>query len=238
MKVVPGCVAIGAVFFLSSAAMAQQVNLEGYFIALSACEANKRKDSDNPGNVRLEVMRAYKMIGRNTTPGTHYQIQGAGRPGDGSAMGGDELRRFRAAGGARPRRRHSASGGRGRRAGSGAPAARQRREPACRELAAGLLCHRCRAEQGGMPDADGRPARRHAVLNSRPVAGRSRQQGHLPLLLQSRVSDRLQAELDRRRPASTSRPAFSPSCRSRCPARSRICSCTNGRSTAPATRTF
>ena len=67
---VPGYVAIGAVFFLSSAAMAQQVNLEGYFIALSACEANKRKDSDNPGNVRLEVMRAYKMIGRNATPGT------------------------------------------------------------------------------------------------------------------------------------------------------------------------
>ena len=77
---VPGCVAIGAVFFLSSAAMAQQVNLEGYFIALSACEANKRKDSDNPGNVRLEVMRAYKMIGRNATPGTHYQLRVPGAP--------------------------------------------------------------------------------------------------------------------------------------------------------------
>jgi ribonuclease T2 len=65
---------------LGGTAAAQQVNLEGYFIALTACEANKRRDSDNPGNVRLEVMRAYRMIGRNTTPGTHYQIRVPGAP--------------------------------------------------------------------------------------------------------------------------------------------------------------
>jgi ribonuclease T2 len=52
-----------------------QVPLDGYFIALSNCEANKKKDSDNPGNVRLEPMRAYAMLGRNATPGTHYQVR-------------------------------------------------------------------------------------------------------------------------------------------------------------------
>ena len=58
----------------SGGASAQQVSLDGYLIALSDCEANKKKDSDNPGNVQLEVMHAYAMIARNTTPGTHYQV--------------------------------------------------------------------------------------------------------------------------------------------------------------------
>ena len=61
-------------------AVAQQVNLDGYFIALQDCEANRRRDSDNPGNVRLEPMRAYQMIARNTTPGTHYQVRVPGAP--------------------------------------------------------------------------------------------------------------------------------------------------------------
>jgi len=54
---------------------AQQVRLEGYFIALANCEANQKKDSGNPGNIRLEIRRAYDVIGRNSTPGTHYQIK-------------------------------------------------------------------------------------------------------------------------------------------------------------------
>ncbi|MBK1721152.1 ribonuclease T2 family protein [Thiocystis violacea] len=59
---------------------AQQANLDGYFIALSACEATKKKDSDNPGNIRLQVRHAYDVIARNATPGTHYQIQVPGAP--------------------------------------------------------------------------------------------------------------------------------------------------------------
>ncbi|MBZ8133995.1 ribonuclease I [Afifella sp. IM 167] len=65
---------------LSSPSFAQQVELDGYFIALSACEATKKKDTENPGNVRLEVMRAYEMVARNSTPGTHYQVKVPGAP--------------------------------------------------------------------------------------------------------------------------------------------------------------
>jgi len=61
-------------------AAAQQVSLEGYFIALMHCAANKKKDSDNPGNVSVEAMRAYSMVARNATPGTHYQITVPGAP--------------------------------------------------------------------------------------------------------------------------------------------------------------
>ncbi|NEV64039.1 ribonuclease T2 family protein [Thiorhodococcus minor] len=61
-------------------AQARQVGLDGYFIALSDCEATKKKDRDNPGNVRLEFRHAYDVIARNATPGTHYQIQVPGAP--------------------------------------------------------------------------------------------------------------------------------------------------------------
>lgn len=65
---------------VTGSAQAQQVDLEGYLIALSHCEANIRRDSNNPGNVRLEPMRAYRMIARNSTPGTHYRIAIPGAP--------------------------------------------------------------------------------------------------------------------------------------------------------------
>jgi ribonuclease T2 len=58
-----------------------QPRLEGYFIALSECAANKKKDSDNPGNVHLQLMHAYEMLARNATPGTHYQVKVPGAPG-------------------------------------------------------------------------------------------------------------------------------------------------------------
>lgn len=61
-------------------ALAQQVDLEGYFIALNACEATQKKTSDNPGGIRLEIMRAYKMLARNDTPGTHYRVEVPGAP--------------------------------------------------------------------------------------------------------------------------------------------------------------
>ena len=70
-----------AVLLLANQAVeAQQVNLQGYLIALSDCQANKKKDSDNPGNVRLERLHAYEMIARNATPGTHYQVKVPGAP--------------------------------------------------------------------------------------------------------------------------------------------------------------
>jgi ribonuclease T2 len=61
-------------------ACAQQASLNGYFIALQTCEANKKRDTDNPGNVRLVVMRAYEMLARNNTPGTHYRVKVPGAP--------------------------------------------------------------------------------------------------------------------------------------------------------------
>ncbi len=73
-------VAVLAVAAPSAPAAAQQVSLEGYFIALTDCAANKKKDSDNPGNIRVETMHAYAMIARNSTPGTHYQIKVPGAP--------------------------------------------------------------------------------------------------------------------------------------------------------------
>ncbi len=72
--------AVLALVALTAPAAAQQVHLNGYFIALDDCAANKKKDSDNPGNVHVERMRAYPMIARNATPGTHYQITVPGAP--------------------------------------------------------------------------------------------------------------------------------------------------------------
>jgi ribonuclease T2 len=72
---------LGALALLILAAPASaQVSLEGYFIALSDCQANKKKDSDNPGSVRLEILHAYAVIARNATPGTHYQVKVPGAP--------------------------------------------------------------------------------------------------------------------------------------------------------------
>jgi len=71
---------VAALLVVGSAAEAQQVSLKGYFIALSECAANRRLESENPGNVRLERLRAYEVIARNSTPGTHYQVRVPGAP--------------------------------------------------------------------------------------------------------------------------------------------------------------
>lgn len=69
-----------ATLLVLSGSASAQVRLEGYLIALSDCGANKKKDSDNPGNVRLEVMHAYEMLAKNAEPGTHYQVKVPGAP--------------------------------------------------------------------------------------------------------------------------------------------------------------
>ena len=61
-------------------ARAEQVAVTGHFVPTQSCEATKRKDGDNPGNVRVEIGRSYAAIARNDTPGTHYQIQVPGAP--------------------------------------------------------------------------------------------------------------------------------------------------------------
>ncbi|WP_232424177.1 ribonuclease T2 family protein [Imhoffiella purpurea] len=65
---------------MSPSAIAQEVRLHGRFTALASCEATKKKDADNPGNIRLEAGTTYAMIGRNATPGTHYRIRVPGAP--------------------------------------------------------------------------------------------------------------------------------------------------------------
>jgi len=60
---------------LTGSAAAQQVTLDGYFIALEACAATQKKESGNPGGVQLTPRRAYDMLARNDTPGTHFQIK-------------------------------------------------------------------------------------------------------------------------------------------------------------------
>ena len=56
-----GC-GVAALLVVGSGAEAQQVTLKGYFIALSDCAANRRLESQNPGNVHLERLHAYEMI--------------------------------------------------------------------------------------------------------------------------------------------------------------------------------
>ena len=72
--------AASTILLILSGSASAEVRLEGYLIALSDCAANKKKDSDNPGNVRLEVLHAYEMLARNATPGTHYQVKVPGAP--------------------------------------------------------------------------------------------------------------------------------------------------------------
>ncbi len=50
--------------------------LEGFFVALEACEAYQSKNTrTNPGNVKTERMRAYVIKGLNKAGGDFYQMQ-------------------------------------------------------------------------------------------------------------------------------------------------------------------
>nr|WP_224007856.1 ribonuclease [Aureimonas sp. SA4125] len=71
-------VAILSVFMAAAfhpvAARAQPA-IDGFFIARSACEATPAiRKPDNPGDVRLDVGRAYRLFAQNKVPGTHYWI--------------------------------------------------------------------------------------------------------------------------------------------------------------------
>ncbi len=168
--------AAAVLLLANQAAEAQQVNLQGYLIALSDCQANKKKDSDNPGNVRLERLHAYEMIARNATPGTHYQVKVPGAP--------ETDRRWVAmsCGAYAPKSALVIVGS----PPATGPRPEQHRIRACRKLAAGLLRHIGRPGQGGMRVANRRPLRRDAFFHSRPVARRSRRQANFPLLLRPR----------------------------------------------------
>ena len=49
--------------------------LEGYFIALDACEAFQSKNTGtNPGDVTTEPMRAYAMLAINKAVGDFFQV--------------------------------------------------------------------------------------------------------------------------------------------------------------------
>ena len=72
---------LAVLVFSVAEAGAQQVRLKGFIIAQKPCEATRKKDRDNPGQVRLMPNRAYALRGRNATPGSHYQIIVPGAPG-------------------------------------------------------------------------------------------------------------------------------------------------------------
>ena len=64
-----------ASFFSSVHTTHAQEPLEGYFIAQSPCEAYQSKNRlTNPGNIKIEVDRAYTMIGVNKTGGDFFQV--------------------------------------------------------------------------------------------------------------------------------------------------------------------
>lgn len=58
-----------------------QVPLEGWFIAMEACEVYQSKNSlTNPGDLRAGVRHAYDVIARNTAEGAWYQLRVPGAP--------------------------------------------------------------------------------------------------------------------------------------------------------------
>lgn len=64
----------------AGSALCQQTPVGGTFTADAPCEATKKLDRDNPGNVRVKIQQAYPVIARNGTPGSHYQIRVPGAP--------------------------------------------------------------------------------------------------------------------------------------------------------------
>ena len=66
---------------LSAGPAAATEPLDGWFIALQACEAFQSKNKrTNPGEVMTEPMRAYAMIGLNAPGGDHFQVKVPGAP--------------------------------------------------------------------------------------------------------------------------------------------------------------
>ncbi|MEM1047963.1 MAG: ribonuclease T [Pseudomonadota bacterium] len=67
---------LSALFLAPVAPASAFQSLEGYFVALQACEAYQSKNKlTNPGNVETEKMRAYVIKGLNKVGGDFYQMQ-------------------------------------------------------------------------------------------------------------------------------------------------------------------
>lgn len=65
-----------AVALAAPAPARAQPALDGYLIATSGCPATPSiRRAGNPGDIRLEVDRAYRLLARNTVPGTHFLIR-------------------------------------------------------------------------------------------------------------------------------------------------------------------
>jgi ribonuclease T2 len=68
-------VAFAVAGLLASAPAVAQVKLSGLFVAKQACPAVQSiKKQTNPGDVKLEPGKGYKLIAANNTPATYYWI--------------------------------------------------------------------------------------------------------------------------------------------------------------------
>ena len=206
---------------------------EGYLIAFSDCEANKSLNSDNPGNVRLENDARLRDDRAQHDAGHALSGQGPGRAGNESRWVAIEC-------GPSPPGRLIIAGRRLRRTRWMAIcrlAPSLPRQPGEQSVASWQpgFCATGAGGQGGVPHADRRPARRHAILDPRHLAGRPRRQGDLPLLLR-RGAPVGCAAAGRGSVDPVSAPCSTRS-RSHAGRAIRTCTCTNGPSTALATRT-
>ncbi|KZL20741.1 Ribonuclease I precursor [Pseudovibrio axinellae] len=72
-KVIVGAALWGVASVLPASS---QVQLEGYFLAEEACPAFQSFNKQtNPGNVHVERMRAYELLGKNKANASHYFIR-------------------------------------------------------------------------------------------------------------------------------------------------------------------
>ncbi|MEO0810821.1 MAG: ribonuclease I [Pseudomonadota bacterium] len=67
-------------FLFSAGYLRCEVRLTGTFVAQKACPATKKKNTDNPGNIVLEVGTTYRLHAKNGEPGTHFHIVVPGAP--------------------------------------------------------------------------------------------------------------------------------------------------------------
>lgn len=67
-------------FLFSAGYLRCEVRLTGTFVAQKACPATKKKNTDNPGNIVLEVGATYRLHAKNGEPGTHFHIVVPGAP--------------------------------------------------------------------------------------------------------------------------------------------------------------
>lgn len=72
-KVIAGATLMSVAFVVPALS---QVKLKGYFLAEETCPAFQSiRKQTNPGNVRVERMRAYELLGKNKADASHYFIR-------------------------------------------------------------------------------------------------------------------------------------------------------------------